>query len=297
MSMRAQMDRTVVRRALALLAVLLTATSALVGTWSTPSAAASAVETTYRATGSWAVSTTTVTTPSGSYVLYHPTNLGAGGFDHPILTWGNGTDGTPSQYPGLLNHLASWGFVVVASTSPRTGYGTEMWSGVQHMISENANPASVFYQDLDTAHVGALGHSQGASGALNATVLSDGVITSTLPLHLPDPIWVSAEHRTDFSQITDPVFFVTGTSDFIISTASGQTGYYNQVRGAAAKASLRSAGHNAVQGAGTGYLGYVTAWFMYTLRGDATARTAFAGSSPELPTNSAWANQATKNLP
>lgn len=295
--MRVSAGGGTVRRVLKLVAVMVAASSVMVGSWGTPSAAASTIETTYKATGSWAVSTATVSTPSGSYVLYYPTNLGAGGVDHPILTWGNGTGGTPSQYPGLLNHLASWGFVVVASTSTATGYGTEMWAGVNYMIGENGNPSSVFYQDLDTANIGALGHSQGASGALNATVLSDGVITSTLPIHLPNPIWVSAEHRTDFTQITDPVFFVSGTNDGLISSASGQTGYYNQVTGPAAKAALRGAGHNTIQGTGGGYLGYITAWFMYTLRGDSTARAAFAGTAPDLPTNTSWANQATKNLP
>lgn len=275
------------------------ATTPLLGTvMAEPVIAASTIEATYKATGTWAVSTATVTDGAGqSYVLHYPTNLGAGGFDHPILTWGNGTDSTPSRYTGVLNHLASWGFVLVASTSTATGYGTEMLDGVEYMIQQNGNPASIFHQKLDTARIGALGHSQGAGGALNATILSDGLITSTLPINYPNPIWVEERHRTDFSRITDPVFFVTGTNDLLISTASGQTGYYNKVSGPAAKASLKGAGHNTIQGSGGGYLGYITAWFRYTLRGDATTRAAFVGSPPELVTNTSWANQATKNLP
>jgi hypothetical protein len=295
--MRARLGSGVLRRVLGLGAVAIATLSLFVAVQAAPSMAASTIETTYRATGSWAVSSRTVTDASGTYVLTYPSNLGAGGFRHPILTWGNGTNATPSQYPGVLNQLASWGFVVVASTDTTTGPGTEMWAGVQYMIARNSDSASIFFQKLDTAHVGALGHSQGASGALNATVLSNGVITSTLPIHLPDPIWVGQESVTDFTRITRPVFFVTGTSDVFISTTSGQTGYYNRVSGAAAKASLRGAGHNAIQGSGGGYLGYITAWFMYTLRGDTTARAAFVGSPPELNTNSSWANQAEKNLP
>src|SRR5262249_17787508 len=59
-----------------------------------PAAAASAIETTYRATGSWAVSTGSVSAYGGTYTLFYPTNLGANGFKHPILTWGNGTNAT-----------------------------------------------------------------------------------------------------------------------------------------------------------------------------------------------------------
>ena len=40
----------------------------------------------------------------------------------------------------------------------------------------------------------------------------------------------------------------------------------------------------------------MTAWLKYRLQGDLQARGAFAGSAAELPTNTAWQNQALKNL-
>ena len=46
--------------------------------------------------------------------------------DHPIISWGNGTGVSPSGYAWLLGHLASWGFVVIASESRNTGSGEEM---------------------------------------------------------------------------------------------------------------------------------------------------------------------------
>ncbi|NUO99706.1 MAG: hypothetical protein HOW59_17470 [Nonomuraea sp.] len=51
-----------------------------------------------------------------------------------------------------------------------------------------------------------------------------------------------------------------------------------------------------IKGAGSGPLGYVTAWLMYTLQNDPEARTAFVGSPPELDTNTAWERSAQKNL-
>jgi hypothetical protein len=261
-----------------------------------PVAAASAIEQTYAVRGTWAVSTMTVSDSAGSYVVHYPTNLGANGFDHPIVTWGNGTNATPSQYTGVLDQLASWGFVAVASTSTATGSGAEVLAGARYVVNQNTTAGSIFQGKLDTAHVGAAGHSQGASGALNAAVSSGGLITSVMTNALPDPIWVSAEHKTDFTRLTASVFLTSGTSDVIISTASGQQGYYNQVIGGAAKARLKGAGHNAIQGTGGGFLGYTTAWFMYRLQGDITARGAFVGSPPEITTNASWQNTAVKGL-
>lgn len=262
-----------------------------------PAQAANTIETAYGTTGTWAVSTSTVTVGSDTFNLFYPTSLGAGGYDHPIITWANGTGATPANYPGILNHLASWGFVVVAGTSTATGTGTQALAGANYMVSQNSNASSIFYQNLDTAKVGAAGHSQGASGALNATTASGGLIKSTLVYNLPAPIWVDAAHVTNFSLITNPVMFMTGGSDFLISPASANTTYYNSVAGAAAKASLNGAGHNVIQNTGGGYKGYTTAWFKYTLEGDTTARAAFAGTTPEINTNSVWSNQAEKNLP
>jgi pimeloyl-ACP methyl ester carboxylesterase len=262
-----------------------------------PAGAASVIEAQYAATGPWAVSTANVSDGAGSYVLYYPTNLGQGDVDHPIVTWGNGTNAAPSNYAGLLQHLASWGFAVVASTSGTTGSGTEVLAGANYLVTKNGDPASIFNGKLDTTKVAAAGHSQGASGAANATVLSSGLIKSTVTFNLPNPSWVSAEHVTNWSQITKPFLLLTGANDWLISSASGQTGYYNQITGPAAKASLKGAGHNTVQGNGGGFRGYFTAWLLYTLKGDTTARAAFVGSPPELNTNTNWSNQAEKNLP
>jgi hypothetical protein len=159
---------------------------------------------------------------------------------------------------------------VIASNSGSTGTGTQIRDGAYYLVNQDATPASIFYQRLDVANVGALGHSQGAGGALNATILSPS---------------------------GGQIFFVRGTSDFL-ATESAALNWYNPVPGGAAKAAQKSAGHNEVQNANTRLKGYVTAWMMYTLRGDAYARGAFVGSPPEINTNTgAWQNVAEKNLP
>ena len=285
------------RRHVAITVVLAALISALGLFAPQPAGAASAIENQFKTTGPWAVSTTNASDAAGSYVIHYPTNLGSGGVDHPVITWGNGTGASPSNYQGILRHLASWGFVVVAHTSGATGSGVEVLAGANYIVGQDSNPSSIFYGHIDETKVGAAGHSQGASGATNATVLSGGLIKSTAAFNLPNPIWVSSEHVTNWSALTRPVLLMTGANDWLISSASAQTGYYNQLPGPAAKASLKGAGHNDIQGSGGGYLGYVTAWFMYTLQGNTTARAAYVGSPPEINTNTNWSNQAQKNLP
>lgn len=279
------------------LVALVCALAGLVGT--SAAAVAAPIEAAYQAAGPWAVSTATVTDSSGRaiYQLYYPTDLGRGGVRHPIISWGNGSLATPADYPGVLNHLASWGFAVVASTSSTTGKGTEILAGAQYLVAQASAPTSVFFGKLDSAHVGAAGHSQGSGGTINATTRSSGLITSSAVWALPASIWVSRGDEFDVTALRTPTFFMGGQWDLIIAGPGVVTDYYRAAGGPAAAAVLKGADHNTIQRTGGGTLGYLAAWFRYTLSGDTTARGAFAGTAPELPSNTLWQNQAAKSLP
>lgn len=257
-------------------------------------AASRTVEQTFQTAGPWSVSTLAVDT---SYVIHYPTGLGAGGARHAIVTWGNGSWATPGHYVGVLNHLASWGYVVIASTSSTTGRGTEMLEAVRYLVARDTDPTSVFAGRLDTARIAAAGHSQGSGGAARATIAAGGQIRTAVPINPPDPFWVSAADKIDFAQVNVPVLLLSGVNDTWISPPRTLTGYYNKITGAAARASLNGADHNTIQGTGGGYLGYLTAWLHYQLLGDEFAGSAFRGPNPELLSNPAWLNQAAKNLP
>jgi hypothetical protein len=257
------------------------------------------VEETFEARGPWAVTTGTASAPGTPGVrLYYPSNLGADGDDHPLLTHGNGTGAACPTGPdgGFLGHFASWGFVVVCAESGETGLGGDVLAAAQWLVGQDDNPSSVFFDKLDTSKVGAIGGSQGASGAVNAMLQSDGLITSTVAVALVDPTFQywSGFQPSDFSQVQDPLFLISGTADFLTSQEWQQT-YYDRVPGPAAKAALVGVGHNP-EGRD---LAYGTAWFKYTLEGDPFAGSAFVatgGNPPEVSTNPAWTNWAAKNL-
>jgi predicted dienelactone hydrolase len=106
------------------------------------------IELKYYADGPWAVTARLAgaccDSSGNKFDLYYPTNLGAHRFKHPILTWGNGTKAKPGQYDYLLKHLASWGFVIVATKDQNTGPGQTILDAANYMIGENSNSSSLF---------------------------------------------------------------------------------------------------------------------------------------------------------
>ncbi|EME20982.1 poly(ethylene terephthalate) hydrolase family protein [Rhodococcus triatomae] len=176
----------------------------------------------YAATGIHAV--TSVSVPG--YQLFHPADIATGNDRHPVVTFGNGSYATYEQYEALLRHLASWGFVVVVADSSVTGDGTEILAAARYVLAQNGNPESVFHDRIDVEHVAAVGHSQGAGGSINASTDSDGLITSTAVLDLPDPWWASRPVDViDVARLTGPVFYLTGAED-PVSTAVPQAAYH-----------------------------------------------------------------------
>ena len=275
--------------------------------------AATTIEDYYKVQGPWAVSTATAVDGAGlAYHLWYPTNLGAGGYDHPILSWGNGTGAVPTQYADTLDHLASWGYVVIAQDSGTQGLGNLIVAGANYMKAKNIDSGSIFYQKLNTNKIGAFGHSQGAGGALNAIFLSPGTFKSAFTSAVPNTTWWSTPVPNMLLWPTSvPVWFTRGVGDTFIATESqATTNWYNKVPGPAAKATLKGTGtaadHNAIQTVNNKYQGYLVAWFKYTLESDSYARGAFVGTLPELNTNNGvtpanpakpgWQNQVEKKL-
>jgi pimeloyl-ACP methyl ester carboxylesterase len=256
------------------------------------------IEAHYSVAGPWEVSFRTHRDSSGNgYELFYPAHLGTSGFKHPIVTWGNGTYATPGLYGGILNQLASWGFVVIATTNTMTGTGAEMLAGVREMLRLNNSLSSIFYGKLDTNAIGALGHSQGAGGAVRTAVNSNRLIKTAVLIDLPAQVWISkAADAFDPAQLTVPTLFLGGSEDWLVASPKILRDYYNAVPGQAALLILNGADHLVPQHSGGRYLGYLTAWMMCQLQGDHYARGAFAGTPAEANLNTNWSYQAVKNF-
>jgi hypothetical protein len=125
--------------------------------------------------------------------VYRPKDLAQGGYCHPILVWANGHTDNPEpnpplcltgngqycgSYPVLMKQLASHGFVVIASLSTITSQGNPMPTivGLDWLLKQADDSTSPYYHRLDTAHIGALGHSEG--GFSTSKAASDPRITA-----------------------------------------------------------------------------------------------------------------------
>ncbi len=270
------------------------------------------IELKYYGAGPWAVTVTIgaecCDSSGNKFDLYYPTSLGMGGFQHPILTWGNGTNSLSGNYTFFLKHMASWGFVIIAPQDKNAGPGQTMLDGVNFLIAANSNPVSIFFHKLNVNQVGSFGHSQGAGGAINAMIKSAGKVKTVMPIELPAQAFCSIPIDCPNTALltTGSIFLVDGSLDIPISPptqSASATGlqslaaFYSAVPAGTIKlkGTLIGPTHCDVQGvpnctASTvpcflgvyGYLGYPTAWMMFQLQGDSLAQGAFVSGSGEM---------------
>jgi len=216
------------------------------------------------------------------FTMFRPKDLAQGGLCHPVITWGNGTGSSPSLYKVLLNHLASHGFVVIASNSPQVSMGDPppMLAGVTWVIEQNADPTSVLYQRIDTTHIGATGHSQGGFAATTAG--ADARITTIAPCN----------GATSQRNLHGPAFLFCGGMDTTVPCSTIMSAYSGISNQPVMLAEYLAADHaNWISFSGTAVKpveATVTAWMRVHLMGDTALRGRFYGPSCTLCQDTAW---------
>ena len=252
-----------------------------------------ALEAKYLAMGPYEVRQTTAEAPEDwkQFVAYYPAELADSGEQWPAVVFVNGTGVYASKYPALFRHLASWGFLVLGSEDPGTFSGDSTDAALAWLLGENEDPDSLFYQKVDTDHLGLSGHSQGGVGVFNAISGQPhgGLFTCAVSLSPTQEDWAAALNIPyDPSGTAIPTLVLAGTSNDVI-TPEGVEALYNKLGGTKAMALRTDTGHGEMLYHGDGY---VTAWLMYWLRGDREAGAAFFGPEAELLRNPLWQNTA-----
>lgn len=115
--------------------------------------------------------------PQASGVVSFPSTannsnvVSPGAFPVIALMHGNGYEGS-AWYTQFMRHLSSWGYIVTNIWRPDnatgTGWVNSQWvpyqiEGYQHLIDLNDSTTSIFYQHIDTARIGLMGHSWGGA--------------------------------------------------------------------------------------------------------------------------------------
>lgn len=217
------------------------------------------------------------------FTVFRPAELGSDGHCHPIVTWGNGTGSTPDLYGTLLEHLASHGFIVIGSNSPNVAQGDPppMVVGVEWLIEQNEDAASPYFGHVDTANVGATGHSQGGLATSNAG--RNPLITTIAPL---------CGSSGPGDNLSGPAFFFCGGMDEIATCENIHNAFSSVTNQPALFANYLTADHadwitffgDTLTPAETA----VTAWMRVHLMGDTALRNWFYGESCLLCTDADW---------
>ena len=227
--------------------------------------------------------------------VYRPKNLATSGYLHPILIWANGYTDNPEQNPPLcvtnaatgkwcgqylpmMNHLASHGFVVVASLSTATGSGDPLPTivGMEWIIKQNDSVGSPYYHHLDTSKIGQLGHSFGGMSTCKsaadprykalATICGTTALTG---LHTPIMFFCGGKDNTVKCDGVRTVFLtVTNQPAFFIDELNSDHGSW------------------VYQGPSGVSLSAAAAWFRVYLMNDTANRKYFYGSNCTFCTDS-----------
>lgn len=235
--------------------------------------------------------------PLKKFEIYYPAELPDSGGKYPIVLFLNGTGVYGSKYKALFRHLASWGFVVVGNEDPSTGKGECADLTLQYLLELNESPDSVFHGKLDAGNIGISGHSQGGAGVFSAITTGERralykTAVALSPTHEEAARALGWNYELD--KVSVPLLMLAGTEgDFetqIVLPIEAMTAMYGKIPGAKAMARRIGAEHGAMLYSADGY---VTAWLMWRLKGDAEAAEAFTGDGAELLRNALYQDQQT----
>ena len=223
----------------------------------------------------------------GKIEIWYPKELETGGGKYPAVIFVNGTGVAASRYKPVFEHLASWGFIAVGNEDPSTWEGKKADETLAWLLAANEDESSVFYHRVDTDNIGITGHSQGGVGVFNAINETGrkGLYKCAVSLSpTQEELAEALKMPYDASKTAIPIMILAGAPDDVISL-EGLKDMFRSIAAGAVIARRSGTGHGQMLYSGDGY---VTAWFMWRLRGDAEAAAAFLGGDAEILRNPRW---------
>lgn len=237
--------------------------------------------------------------------IWYPSDLGtnpitntSSGFQHPVVVWANGTGMQTSNYSFYLQHLASWGFIVIASRDQATGSGGTTVDAANYIIRSGKAAGSIFFGKVDGSSVGGSGHSQGGATILRLASDNTAPFKTFVPIHGVGRLLgrlCCGLKEASLKNIgpSTSILFMSGSGDREITVDNQRL--YDAAPAQLSKAIgiLAGSKHDDVMGkpacdrsscvnGAYGYLGYATAWFMWKLQGAADVPAAFSAAGGEF---------------
>lgn len=247
----------------------------------------------YSKPGPFETTSQTNTGPDGTYTIVRPTTLGADGFLHAPITFGPGTGMEVSQMLGLLERIASHGFVIISRKlegGPRDAVTRmRMIGGLDWIIEQNSTSGSVFEGKLDVTHAVAMGYSVGGTGAVE--IGGHEAIATVVSIH---------GHQAE-GELRGPLLLMGGTKDVMGGGESWLAPTYEASKTQTFFSLVVDADHGYIQGTHGGVPGGVEtpamiAWLRYWIYNDTAAQRYFVGEDCVM-CKEPWSTPQWKNWP
>lgn len=259
----------------------------------------------YAGLGSYEVSNTTFKSDDDlkNIRIWYPSEMDNSNQKYSVIIVTNASNIAALNYQAFFNRLASWGFIVVGNDDRQTGTGSSTSQTLDFILEQNNSKDSLFFGKIDEDNIGIIGYSQGGAGAIRAVTeyansnRYKALFTGSASYaYLAEKMW----EGYDASKVSVPWFMTAGTGT---TEDSGVPDITTEFGGVAPLSSLID-NYNAmddnvfkirarVKGAEHEDMlqrpdGYMTAWMLYQLQGDAEAGTVFIGDNAEILKNEGW---------
>ena len=231
----------------------------------------------------------------------------------PVLVWGNGAcTNSPWEHFKFLNEMASHGYRVLATgyipmeekpyNGPMSTTGQQIES-IDWAFSQNADPASPYYQKIDTTHVCAAGMSCGGLQTLfncaderitTMMICNSGLFNQQNAAQavggMPMP------QKDKLKDVHTPVIYILGDKQDI-AYEHGMDDFHriNHVPACAANFPV---GHGGTyrQPHGGEFSIVALAWLQWQMKGDLEAAKMFTGKKPGLLQREGWRLEKNKKM-
>lgn len=265
---------------------------------------------TYEYTGKYEreinINGTEETWPFFQFKVWYPKNIETANEKYPVVIFSNGTGTNCIEYGYVFEHLASYGFICIGNDQGTSKSGFASEQSLLLILGLNEDKDSKFYEKVDTANIGGVGHSQGGIGAVKA-------VTEQPHGNMYKALFIKSSVNTtqsdewgwsyDTSKINISYFGIAGTGVYDAGNGADNAGLssladmqknYNALSDDINKifARRKDADHDHTLTYGDGYM---TAWFLWQLKGDESAKALLFGPEAEILTNDKW-QDVTKNF-
>jgi len=201
-----------------------------------------------------------------SFVVY-PSGSEAKGKKFPIISFLHGLFGSFSTtylvYKGLLHYVASYGFVVVATTLCPAVCPLNLYSKIQRFMIDMLK-TSLYRGMSDFSRTGLMGHSMGGSGTIISSQVSDTSLKAAVAMN-PAPTFGNLHTAVLKIFAKMPSFFTGGALDTCMPPPVSWP-YFKMSPSGSARVIIAGASHSSSVGSVGQPVGIVVSWIAVFLR-------------------------------